>query len=417
MASLRSLFGDDAAVLRDQDYQLLLLVTVPTLLGTTMLSPVLDSLIEPFGTSAADIGLLISAFTAPAIVIIPVAGAIADRIGRKPVLVWSLLLFGAAGTAVALTTDFRIALGFRLLQGIGFAGLNPTVVTCIRDLFTGSAEATGQGLRVAVAGLGQTVFSFIAGVIVAIAWQLPFLLYAMSFPIAVALWLRFEEPAGQSGSERGSDYVRALLGQLGRPTVAAMVTARGLVLVTWFGFVTFNSIVVVRVLGGSPSQAGAMVAVASTVFAITASQAGRVTARFGSRLVPLLAGNIAMGLGLAIFGLAPAPLHAAGGVAIAGAGFGLDLGLYRSVVSGLAPADLRAGVVSVAEAGGRVVATLTPLAMGVGLTALEPAVGFDAAVRTVLVGAGVVAWGGTTVCVGLAAFAGSDGIEASASGR
>lgn len=411
MAPLRSLFGDDAAVLRDRDYQLLLLVTVPALLGTTMLSPVLDSLIEPLGTTAADVGLLISAFTAPAIVIIPVAGAVADRIGRKPVLVWSLVLFGAAGSAVALTTDFRVALGFRLVQGVGFAGLNPTVVTCIRDLFSGSAEATGQGLRIAVAGLGQTVFAFLAGLIVVLAWQLPFLLYAMSFPIAVALWLFFEEPAGESGPDHGGGYLQALLGQLGRPTVAAMVAARALVLVTWFGFVTFNSIVVVRVLDGSPSQAGAMVAVASTVFAVTASQAGRVTARFDTRLVPLLVGNLAMGLGLAGFGLAPGPLVAALGVAVAGAGFGLDLGLYRSVVSGLAPARLRAGVVSVGEAGGRVVATLTPLLMGISLAALEPVLGFETAVRAVLVGAGVVAWVGTTLCVGLAAVVGPAGIE------
>jgi MFS family permease len=57
---------------------------------------VLDTLTEPFGTSAADVGLLISAFTAPGIVMIPVGGAVADRYGRKPVLVASLVLFGLA---------------------------------------------------------------------------------------------------------------------------------------------------------------------------------------------------------------------------------------------------------------------------------------------------------------------------------
>jgi hypothetical protein len=43
-----------------------------------MLSPVLESLIDPFGTSAANIGLMISFFTAPAIVVIPIAGVLGD---------------------------------------------------------------------------------------------------------------------------------------------------------------------------------------------------------------------------------------------------------------------------------------------------------------------------------------------------
>ncbi|MFB6311811.1 MAG: MFS transporter, partial [Salinirussus sp.] len=87
MVSLRTLFGEHAAILREADFQVLLSVTVLPIMGTAMLSPVLDSLIGPFGTSPAGIGLLISAYTLPQIVFGPIVGGLADRLGRTTVLV------------------------------------------------------------------------------------------------------------------------------------------------------------------------------------------------------------------------------------------------------------------------------------------------------------------------------------------
>jgi MFS family permease len=140
-----------------------------------MVSPVLDSLIEPFGTSAADIGLIISFWTAPGVVVIPVAGVLADRYGRKPVLVASLVAFGFGGTGIAFTTDFRVVLALRFLQGTGYGGLVPVITTSIGDMYDGSREVTGQGLRLTVNGASGTVFPLLAGVLVVVAWQYPFL--------------------------------------------------------------------------------------------------------------------------------------------------------------------------------------------------------------------------------------------------
>ncbi len=404
MVSLRTLFGDDARILRDREYQILLLVTVPVLLGTTLLSPVLDSLIEPLGATPANVGLLVSAFTAPAIVIIPLAGALADRVGRKPILVVSILLFGCSGSAIALTTDFRVALGLRLLQGVSFAGASPIIITCIRDIYDGSAEATGQGLRVMVSGLSQTVFSLLAGLLVVLAWQAPFLMYAMAIPVALVVYLWFEEPVSPDrlDDDESDSYGRELLALLGRRRVFALVLGRGLFMVAWFGFLTYNSIVVVRVLGGSPGQAGALVAISSLLFAITASQAGRITARFDSRFYPLLGANLCLGLGLGTFALAPGVLVAGGGIVLAGLGFGLTLSMFRSIVSGLAPPHLRGGLVSLGEASSRVAATATPIAIGAAVATTAPTLGFEMAVRVAVGGAVLVGSGGPILCILLA---------------
>jgi len=421
VAPLESLFGDDAAVLRDADFQTLLLANVLPPLGAALLSPILDSLIDPFGTSAADIGLLVSFFTAPAIVVIPVAGAISDRYGRKPVLVAALVLFGVAGSAIAFTTEYRVALALRTLQGVAFGGLTPIIITSLGDIYEGTAEATAQGIRFTGSGLTQTVFPLLSGSLVAVAWQYPFLIYAIALPVAAVVALRFEEPTaarggggagsgdrdgnGDSGS-RAADgagaegsRLRALFGLVRQRRVAALVVARGLPLTVWIGFVTYNSIVVVRVLDGTPAQAGGLVAVGSLAYATAASQAGRVTARFDSRLYPLVAANVCLGTGFGLFLLAPSLAVAGAGIAVAGAGFGLALALYRSVITGLAGESLRGSLVSLAEAFGRVVATATPILMGAVIAVATPRVGLAGAVRLAGLGAAVVGGVGGVVCL------------------
>jgi len=378
-------------------------------LGTALLSPVLDSLIEPFGASPASIGLMVSAFTAPAIFLIPVTGMVADRYGRRPVLLFGLLCFGSAGTAIALTTDFRIVLTLRLFQGLGFAALSPIVITSIGDLYEGSKEATGQGLRFTGSGVVQTVFPLAAGVLVVMAWQYPFLLHLIAFPIALAVYLWFEEPVDSERVKEDSktddekrdldeqlDQIRGLIVQR---RVAAMLAARGTPNIVFIGFLTYNSILVVEVLGGTPTQAGVLAALGSISYAGSASQAGRITARFESRLYPLIAMNVALAAGITVVFLAPTIWVAYGGIVVKGIGFGVLLSIYRSIVTDLAPPKLRGGLVGIAESMGRLASTLTPIAMGAGIAVGTPLIGFTASIQFVGVATGIVAASVGIVCL------------------
>lgn len=409
---LEDIFGKDASVLRDTSFQVLLLANVLGPLGSSLVSPLLDSLIDPFGASEATIGLLMSVFTAPAIVMIPLAGVLMDRYGRKPILLVCLPLFSLAGVAIAFTTDFRVALALRFVQGIGFAGTAPTIITSIGDLYEGGAEATAQGFRFTGSGLTQTVFPILAGVLVVSAWQFPFLLYGLGLPATLAVYLWLDEPLDSTGaSVEGSETVhdggqtdtgaqlRRLIRLASAPRVVAMVIARGTPIVAWLGFLTYNSILVVRVLDGTPPQAGLLAAVGGLAYAAAASQAGRVTEYFERRLPSLVVANVGLSVGLGVASLAPSLPVAVAGVALMGLGFGITMSLYRSIVTGLAPPDLRGGIVSLAESFGRVTGTLTPVAMGLAIGTLTPVVGFSAALRWTCLGAGVVAGGTGIVCL------------------
>lgn len=393
MAVLSRMVGDHGAVLADRQFQLILLANLMPPLGTALLSPVLDSLIGPLGATKANVGLLMSAYTAPAIVMIPVAGMLADRAGRRPVIVGGLLVFGSAGAAIAFAGTLRVALGLRLLQGIGFAALTPILITAIGDRYAGAREATAQGLRFTSSGLAQTAFPLASGVLVALAWQYPFLIYALALPMAVLVAMRFEEPAlvaEDGGSARPfREQVRALLRIVTHRRGAAMALARATPSIAWIGFLTYNSIVVADLIGGTSAQAGLLAGLGSLTYAIAASQAGRLAEAYGRGTGPLSVLTVALAGGFVAVFLAPTFLVAGAGILVVGIGFGLLSSIYRSRVTEMAPARIRGSWVSVVEAVGRIAMTVTPIGMGAGVAVMAPTMGYPTAVRWVGVATGL----------------------------
>lgn len=409
--SLRSLFGVDADVVTEKNFQLLLLVSVLVPFGNGLLSPILDTLIDPYGASPANIGLMISMLWAPSIFIIPIVGVLADRYGRKPVMTPSLILYGLAGTAIAFVTDFYIALLLRFIQGIGWAGLTALIVTSIGDFYGGSREATAQGIRQTGTNLSGSAISLVAGVIVVLAWQYPFLFYALAIPVALAVYLWFDEPTDShdavvaDGSGASESYRSELYALATEPRVMGILIARCLPIVVWIGFTTYNSIIVVRILGGTPAQAGLLYALGSLAVAVAASQAGRATAFFRSRYQVLIVMNALLGIGFLVTVLASSLLVVIGGVIVMGIGFGMGLPLLRSLLTAFASESLRAGLVSLGSTGGRVTGFLTPIIMGGLIGVLTPELGFTLAVQVTGLGVSVLGGGGAMVCVLIARVA------------
>ena len=391
MDILERIFGKDADLLWEGNFQVLLLANLLAPLGSGLMSAVLNSLADPFAVSTADLGLMISAFTAPAVLIIPITGVLADRFGRKPVLVAGLLTFGVGGVAIAFTNTFEVALALRLMQGVGYAGITPIIITSIGDLYAGTKETTAQGLRFACSGFAQTVFPILSGILVVIAWQYPFFIYAIAFPVAVIVWLRFEEPAAslqspandgeQPTSRSGREQFAAVWDLISEPRVQLAILVRGLPVMVWIGFLTYNSVFVERLMGGTPAEAGLLTAIGSITYAGASSQAGRVTALFDDQLKPLLGAHVAMGIGFTAVVFSPSVAVAGPGIVLMCIGFGLALSLYRSIVTSLTDVTLRGSVVSLSESFGRLLSTVTPVLMGAIIALSTPIMGGTTAIR------------------------------------
>jgi MFS family permease len=397
------LFGDEADVLRELNFQLVLLAALLVPLGNGLMSPILDSLIGPFGASPASIGLVISVFLVPSVVIMPVVGVLADRVGRKPIIVGSLVLFGLAGAAIALTTDFRVVLGLRFLQGIGWGSVTTLIITAIGDFYDGATEAAAQGLRLSGSALAASGFSLLAGALVVVAWQWPFLIYLLALPIAAVVARYLDEPTGEAdGYETILDYRETFGELLGQPRVLLIVVGRMLQISVWIGFTAYNSIIVVRILGGSPVEAGLLYAVGTLSMAVGASQVGRAAAVFRNRYRVLIVANATLGLGFATAALASAFPLAAVGVAALGAAHGMAVSTYRSLITGFAPESVRAGFVSLGEAGARVAAMSAPILMGAIIAAYAGSVGFTQAVQLGALTISLLAGGGGILLVAAA---------------
>ena len=122
----------------------ILAATLVTPMDVPLVSPLLPEIQAVSGVSESHAGLLITLYAVPGIVLAPVIGALADRIGRRYVLSGCLVVFGLAGTAIAFTTEFRVALGLRLLQGFAAGSiLSALTMTLVGDRYHGRQHGSG----------------------------------------------------------------------------------------------------------------------------------------------------------------------------------------------------------------------------------------------------------------------------------
>ena len=115
--------GKATEVYKDYNLHIVFAVTLMAVLGTSSVTPAFPEVAQEFGISRGQVGLLITVFTLPGVLLTPVLGALSDRFGRRKILIPSLVLFGIAGGACAFAPDFDLLLAFRALQGVGAASL------------------------------------------------------------------------------------------------------------------------------------------------------------------------------------------------------------------------------------------------------------------------------------------------------
>lgn len=118
-------------------------------------APVADLLTSQLGYTDEQIGLLYSAYSWAAVLVLLAGGVIIDRFGTRR----SVLLFGAvttvAGVLTAVTSDFRVLVAGRFLLGVGAEPLIVAVTTALARWFKGKELAFAFGLNLTVARIGS----------------------------------------------------------------------------------------------------------------------------------------------------------------------------------------------------------------------------------------------------------------------
>jgi MFS transporter, ACDE family, multidrug resistance protein len=350
-------------VLRSRNLHLVFGTTLMAVLGVASIAPALPRIAQALEVTPQQVGLLITAFTVPGVLLTPIAGVLADRAGRKRVLVPSLLIFGLAGAACALAGSFEQLLLLRLLQGVGAAALGSMNVTLIGDLFQGRERAAAMGYNATVLSIGTGTYPALGGLLAQLGWRYPFLLPLLAVPIAAAVLfgLRNPEPA------RGAD-LREYLGEVWQSVrnraVAGMFAISVLTFVLLYGSIlTYLPILMDRRFGAAPALIGLVMSTQSLATALASSQLGRLSGRLSPRALILIAFAL-YALALALVPLMPSLWLLVVPASLFGVGMGLNLPSLMTLLSGMAPLRHRAALMSLNGMVLRLGQTLGPLVAG-----------------------------------------------------
>jgi ACDE family multidrug resistance protein len=179
---------------------LLTLSTIPLLmvLGNSMLIPVLPAIRSELNISQLQVSLLITLFSIPAGVVIPISGILSDRFGRKKVIIPSLLRYGAGGVLAGFAStagSYMTMLAGRILQGIGAAGTAPIAMALVSDLYRGEKRSKALGILEASNGMGKVLSPILGALLALIVWYAVYFAFpVLIVPAAAALWIFVKEP-------------------------------------------------------------------------------------------------------------------------------------------------------------------------------------------------------------------------------
>jgi len=313
------------------------------MMGVNFIQPALPALTGPFAISDSALSLLMTVFTAPAIVLSPVFGVIADLYGRRLLLAGGLIVFGIFGTAMAFAPSFSWLLTFRALQGIGYSAVIPLTIVLIGDLLEGDNEIGGQGLKVFLDRIGYMIFPPLGGVLAVIAWFWPFLLYALTIPVGLVAWIWMPETKARSG-EKTLVYLGDMLRLTRHPRLVIAFAAGFLRFFLDYGFLTYFPLFLVRSHGISTATAGVLYVFFSIGAMITSSQAGRLAVGHDKAHLLFIAFMIS---GAAVV-LVPflSVWLVAGALFFYGMANGVISPMQKSLLTQNAPTELRGGIVS-----------------------------------------------------------------------
>lgn len=343
--------------------QIIFGVTLMGVMGVSLISPVFPSMIEHFGISEQQVGLVVTAYTLPGVVVALLIGVLADRYGRKRVLVPLLVLFGIAGTAGAFAPSFRSLLILRGVQGIGGAGLVTLSTTLIGDYYDGTDRGAAMGLNASVLSIATASYPIIGGLFGTIGWFAPFLIYVVAVPIAIWALLQLVEPTPD-----GSVAIEAYLNRIAAiatagETIAGALAAFLAFVLLYGGILTYIPVIVAQRFGSSSVVIGGLLSSMSIVVAIISSQIGRLVERYSERTL-FTVGFLGYGGGLLVTPLAVSPVWLLLPLSLFGVGHGLVVPTVQTYMTKLAPGQFRAATMSLYNVALRLGQTVGPLLFG-----------------------------------------------------
>jgi EmrB/QacA subfamily drug resistance transporter len=415
-------------------------------LDATALNVALPAIGRDLGGGVAGLQWTVDGYTVVVASLLLLAGGLADRVGRRRILLIGLALFSSASLACSAAPAVGVLIAFRAIQGLGGAMLNPVAMAIIANTFTDPRErAHAIGIRGAMFGVSMAFGPLLGGLLTeTVGWRSIFLIN-VPLGLAAIVLTRVLVPESRAAHPRAFDPIGQtlltlvigcftfgiiegarvgwssawILGVFGAALAALTLMvihehrrATPLIDPRLFRSVPFSSAIAITVVaygafGGflflttldlqrartlTPLQAGAVLAPMAFMTVLASPISGRLLGRRGPRL-PLLLAGAGIALGSLLLGLAGAgtPLAA---VIVATLVFGVGFGFVNAPVTDAAVAGMPRAQAGVAAA---VATTSRMLGQSLGVAVAGAIIG-TAPAAAGLVSAGRPAWWVLAAC-------------------
>ena len=256
--------------------------------GIDAILPALDALAADLGVSGNDRQFVIGVYLLTAGIGALAPGALADRFGRRPILLGSIAVYIVLSIASAMAPTYDALIAVRAAQGFFAAGIVARPPASIRDRGGGDKMAKMMSLIFVIFLMVPAVAPTIGeGILQLGNWRAIFGFMAV-LGVAVGAWVHFRLPESLSEQNRQPIHLGTIAANMTRalstPSVAGYVLGSALVFGALFGFINSSQQLITQTFGAGD--------IFPMVFAICAGSMAfaswsnaRIVERFGARRV------------------------------------------------------------------------------------------------------------------------------------
>ena len=332
---------------------LLYSVTGVGILANTTITPNIPDVLADLGRSEASAGPLVASGALPGVLLAPVIGILADRFGRKRVLIPCLLFFACGALIASVAPSFGLLIAGRALQGAGGAGLINLVLVLIADNWDGPDRTRLIGRNSAVLTFSLAALPLISGLVAEVfSWRASVAMGLLGLPVAVVGLFLIPNSKSQLQSAAGAQLslgaqLRASVEATRHPALILSFVTGFLLFVVIFGvFLTALPVHLEEQFNLGPGARGLVLSTPAIGATIISFNLGRI--RSVVPLRALLVGS-SFCIAIAAFGVGVAPILGLVIVAtmLYGFGDGAVIPTLQVVASSVPRPEQRASVMAV----------------------------------------------------------------------
>jgi DHA1 family bicyclomycin/chloramphenicol resistance-like MFS transporter len=256
--------------------------------GIDAILPALDDVAASMAIEGNDRQFIIGVYLLTAGIGALVPGALADRFGRRPILLGSIAFYIALSIASALATTFEGLIAIRAAQGFFGAGIVALPPAIIRDRVGGDRMARMMSLIFVIFLMVPAVAPSIGQLILLVAdWRAIFLAMAVQ-GVVIFTWVYFRLPESLTEENRQEIRPRIIAGNMARalslPSVIGYVFGGAIVFGALFGFINSSQQLISESFG-APDLFPIVFGICAGSMALASWSNSRIVERFGARRV------------------------------------------------------------------------------------------------------------------------------------